>query len=820
VTGLSLGNRRLHRAIGLGCLVIAVLALGPRSTAEAAPLPSGFQDEVVFSGLTQPTAVRFASDGRVFVAEKSGLIKVFDSLADPSPTVFADLRTNVHNYWDRGMLGLALDPGFPARPYVYVLYTYDHILGDTAAAPRWGTAGATTDSCPSPPGPNTDGCVVSGRLSRLTAAGDVMTGSEQVLIEDWCQQYPSHSVGSLAFGSDGALYASAGDGASFAFTDWGQAGIPLNPCGDPPSGVGGTLAPPTAEGGSLRSQDLRTSGDPVTLDGSVIRIDPDTGAALPTNPLAGSADPNARRIIAEGLRNPFRMTVRPGTNEIWLGDVGLGTWEEINVIPDSTDGVLENFGWPCYEANSRPSGYDSADLTICEALYGDTAAVTAPLFAYNHASEVVPGDGCPVGGSSTSGVAFARETGSPYPAAYDGALFFADYSRGCIWVMKKNPGGRPAPELIEPFVTPAASPVDLQTSPAGELFYADFNGGTIHRITYGDVQPPPTPCPTGQYRAEYFNNLTLSGAPVTSPCETSPIDHDWGLGSPAAGVGPDNFSVRWTGTFNFAAGPLTFTSTSDDGIRVWLDNTLLIDKWIDQGATTYTATPTLTAGLHTIRVEYYDSGGGALARLTWPGGPVGAPPTATIAAPVVGTTWRVGEQIDFSGSATDASGAPLPAAAFSWTLVIHHCPSNCHTHPQQGFDGVQSGSFNAPDHEYPSYLELILTVTDSQGLSGTQSVLLYPKTVDLTFTSSPTGLALAVGPDVLKTTPFVQTVIQGSINTISASSPQTLAGADYAFSSWSDGLARTHNVTADAAGTYTATFGAAAAPCPTGQYRA
>src|SRR5439155_16304097 len=111
---------------------------------------------------------------------------------------------------------------------------------------------------------------------------------------------------------------------SFTFNDWGQAGNPPNPCGDPPGGVGVALSPPTAEGGALRSQDLQTSGDPVTLDGSVIRVDPSTGAALPDNPLASSSDPNARRIIAYGFRNPFRWTFRPGTNELWIGDVGAG----------------------------------------------------------------------------------------------------------------------------------------------------------------------------------------------------------------------------------------------------------------------------------------------------------------------------------------------------------------------------------------------------------------------------------------------------------------------------------------------------------------
>ena len=125
------------------------------------------------------------------MAEKSGLIKVFDNLSDPTPTLFADLSTNVHNFWDRGMLGFALDPGFPANPYVYVLYAHDAAIG--GIAPRWGTPGVLSDPCPTPPGATADGCVVSGRLSRLQAAGNTMTGPEQVLIEDWCQQYPSHS---------------------------------------------------------------------------------------------------------------------------------------------------------------------------------------------------------------------------------------------------------------------------------------------------------------------------------------------------------------------------------------------------------------------------------------------------------------------------------------------------------------------------------------------------------------------------------------------------------------------------------------------------
>jgi glucose/arabinose dehydrogenase len=743
----------------LTVFLAVVLLVGP-GLARAATLPPGFQESVVFSGLDHPSALRFSPDGRIFVAEKSGRIKVFDSLADTTPTLFADLSTNVYNFWDRGLLGLALDPAFPSQPYVYVLYTYDHELGSSAPAPRWGTPGVLSDPCPTPPGPTADGCVVSGRLSRLQASGNVMVGSEQVLIEDWCQQYPSHSIGSLAFGGDGALYVSGGDGASFNFVDYGQDGNPLNPCGDPPGGPGSVLSPPTAEGGALRSQDLRTSGDPVSLDGAILRVDPATGAGLPGNPLALSTDANARRIIAYGLRNPFRINVRPGTNEVWAGDVGWNDWEEINRVVDP-GGPMENFGWPCYEGQGRQSGYDGANLNVCENLYGQAGAVTSPHFAYHHSNKVVAGETCPTGSSSLAGIAFSFYQGGPYPASYDGALFFADYSRDCIWAMRKDANGVPAPGLLETFVGPAANPVDLQVSPAGELFYADFDGGTIRRIRFTAQNQVPTAVATA--------NPTSGAAPLTVAFDGSgstdpdgdPITHAWDL----------------------------------DGNGAYDDSTAV--------RPTYTYTQ---SGSYTVRLRVTDSGGASSIS-----DPIvitvgNTPPTATIGSPPSSLTWKVGDVINFSGSGTDTQDGNLPASALSWSLILHHCPSSCHTHPVQDFVGVASGSFTAPDHEYPSHLELRLTATDSGGLTDTRSVQLDPKTVALTLSSSPGGFFLVLNGTQLPA-PFTRTVIQGSTNTITAPSPQTKGKKSWQFISWSDGGAQTHNVTAPtSSATYVATF--------------
>jgi glucose/arabinose dehydrogenase len=747
----------------------ATRSSAPTSPAVTAAVPSGFSDTAVWSGLTLPTAIAFAPGGKVFVGEKGGTVKVFDSLSDSTPTQVVDLHPQVQDFWDRGLLGLAVDPGFgtAGRNYLYVLYTHDHNPEGSPAS--WG------DTCPTPPGPTTDGCPVTGNLSRIPVdpATGVANGGEQPLItDDWCQQFPSHSIGHLAFGPDGNLYVTGGDGASFNNADWGQFGggagspTPANPCGDPPSPIGTPLSPPSAEGGALRSQSpRRVAGHPILLGGAVLRVDPATGNGVAGNPMYNSANPSAdaSRIIGYGLRNPFRFTFRPGTSELWVGDVGWNSWEEVNRMTSPTPSPAVNFGWPCYEGAGRQPQYEAANLTICGNLY-TAGSATGPYYTYSHSASVVSGDGCPLNaGSVISAISFYN--GNSYPSAYRGALFFGDHSRNCIWAMLPGGNGLPSSGNLQAFVVdPNSHPVDLETDPAsGDLLYANFDGGQIRRIRYTATNNPPTAVATA--------NPTSGPAPLTVQFN----------GSGSSDPDGDALSYSW--------------DLNGDG--TYGDSTAANPSF------TYT-----TAGTYPVTLRVTDARGASSvsAPVTITVGAGNTPPTPVIDTPTSSLTWAVGDTINFSGHATDTQDGTLPASALSWKLIIHHCTTGCHTHDVQTISGVASGSFSAPDHDYPSYLEIQLTATDSGGMTATARVdNIQPKTVSLTFQSNPTSLQLTAGPTTARA-PFTITAIQSRIIQLTAPN-QKYRGKSYTFVSWSDAGAQTHTIRAPATPTsYTATF--------------
>lgn len=203
--------------------------------------------------------------------------------------------------------------------------------------------------------------------------------------------------------------------------------------------------------------------------------------------------------------------------------------------------------------------------------------------------------------------------------------------------------------------------------------YYEDGGLAVAKLTWEQVTPS-----IQHWRGEYFANLALSGTPALVR-DDAQIDFNWSSGSPAPGtIGVDKFSVRWTRTLDFAAGRYRFTMTTDDGVRLWVNNQLLINAWHDQAQTTYSEDIDLPGGPVPIKVEYYENGGVAVARLTW-----SLAPTPTY-------NWR-GEYYNnmaLSGSPTlvrdDAhinfdwgAGSPVPSAiaadGFSvrWTRTVN-----------------------------------------------------------------------------------------------------------------------------------------------------
>ena len=706
-------------------VVVALLGLA------GCDLPAGFHDYVVFDGLLRPTSVEFASDGRVFVVEKRGVVKVFDGLDDTTATTVADLRTNTYNSWDRGMLGLALHPDFPAVPDVFVAYTLDAAPGGTP--PTWGSAGVDNDVCPSPPGETDQGCVVGARISRLRLDGEIWDGVEHVLVEDWCQQFPSHSIGTLAFGADGALYAGGGDGASFNFADYGQRG---NPCGDP-----------EGEGGALRAQDLRTHRDPVGLGGTIIRIDPMTGEGLPTTPLARSADVNARRIVAMGLRNPYRFAFRPGTDDLWLGDVGWRTWEEINRT-SGADGTLDDFGWPCMEGGAPTRDYDLLDLPICERMY-DKGDVVPPTYTYRH-DQTIGDERCtPERGSSITGIDFAPAD-SPYPAEHRDGLFFADATRGCIWVMPAGQDGQLDPDAVTWFHQGAGTVVELEFGPGGELWYVDLYGGEIHRVGYSATNRPPQ-------------------AAVTA--------------TPASGEAPLTVVLDAGGSWDADPGDELTYAWDTDG-----------DGELDDATGPTTVVTYDTAGTRTVRVRVADAAGASDTATTTVR--VGtAPPQPVIASPEEGATMAVGGAVAFSGSASAAGVGDLPASALTWGIDLLHCTTadQCHRHPDVFTAvGVTSGAFTMPDHEYPAAVELRLSAT-WEGETRTVARRVDYTTGAVTLIADAPGVELGVA-GTIGASPLTTTLPVGSTVTVSAPPTVVTPSGTYELVSWSDGGAPTHDI--------------------------
>ena len=191
---------------------------------------------------------------------------------------------------------------------------------------------------------------------------------------------------------------------------------------------------------------------------------------------------------------------------------------------------------------------------------------------------------------------------------------------------------------------------------------------------------------------------------------------------------------------------------------------------------------------------------------------VGNPPIATILTPQDGITFQAGDVISFSGAATDQEDGTLPASAYTWNIDFLH---EGHVHPGIPQTGVKSGTFTIPTtgHDFSgnTRYRIALTVTDSDNLTSTTAVTIWPRKVNLTFNTVPAGLTLYLD-GIAKATPFVYDTLIGFNHTIEARN-QSSGTTNYLFSSWSDGGGQQHTLVVPGTDqTYTATYTAAAIP--------
>lgn len=443
------------RAFPLRTAAVLLLALAA-TPASAMTLPYGFTDTPLPFTFEVPTSIALLPSGRALVGEKAGDVWIADA---SERHLLWSAENEVANLGDVGLVGLAVDPHFATNRRLYFFYTVD----------------------PDSDGNDYDGPAANfGRLVRYTlSASDsnaLDPASRTVLMgTTWSDGWPTgsyaHHVDDIAWGADGTMLLSAGEGSHFIHPDAG---------GEDPDLFAPGRVDTSQDIGSFRARMLNSLG------GKVLRVDPETGLGLPSNPFFDGDPASARsRVWSYGLRNPFRIAVRPGTGAtdpalsdpgtLYIGDVGWNTWEELDVARDP--GM--NFGWPCMEGPFPNAPF----LTVTPAHDGcggpTPSPETSPTLAFHHFD---PAQSRPRGtrGSVITGGAFFPDT---WPAAYRGTYVFGDFNEGWVRVLETDA----VDHIVQTYelIPDADGPVDFATDPVnGDLWFVSLYTGVVHRLSF------------------------------------------------------------------------------------------------------------------------------------------------------------------------------------------------------------------------------------------------------------------------------------------------------------------------------------------------
>jgi uncharacterized protein with LGFP repeats/glucose/arabinose dehydrogenase/chitodextrinase len=345
----------------------------------------------------------------------------------------------------------------------------------------------------------------TARLSAVPVVGSPPTslGAERV-IWDLPVQADVHTLTGIVAAQDGTLWVTMGDAADFRFVD------PL----------------------ALRALDVNTGY------GKVLHLTPD-GRGVSSNPYFDPANPGSwrSRVYASGFRSPFRLSLDPTTGAPILGDVGWGTWEEVDVIRPGA-----SYGWPCWEGDTRTQGY--RDMAACQGVGN-----AGPLWTYVHG---------PLGTSVTGGVVY---TGSSYPAEYRGAYFYGDYASQRVYSLRHDGQGNLVRQPEAPgFSTGNGAPVAFGRAPGnGDIVYADILGSRLKRLVYEPGNRPPVADAVISSDPASTRTFTFDGS-GSSDLDGTPLTYAWDLGDGTSGTGA-RIVHTYGGT---ATAPLTARLTVTD----------------------------------------------------------------------------------------------------------------------------------------------------------------------------------------------------------------------------------------------------------------
>ncbi|WP_181410905.1 PQQ-dependent sugar dehydrogenase [Nocardioides humi] len=484
------------------------------------------------------------------------------------------------------------------------------------------------------------------------------------------------------------------------------------------------------------------------LAGTVLRIDPATGRGVPENPLyAGDGSGNASRVLALGLRNPFRFGVHGDL--LVIGDVGEGSVEEIDVLDLSAPAAAPaNFGWPCREGDDDTALGDVTDPAspwhACAAVRVDGGA-RAPSHAYPHATG---------GGSITAGTVLADAS---YPDGWRGRYVFGDYAQNRIWAADISAEGELTAVEVLADATAAEGPVKFLTGPDGLVWTLSIHTGSLRRIRHTGAVAADQ-CPVGTFRRTFhdldgpdsvfdrdlseidpywrwlfpYTEARLPAEPMAAAtCETAiALDTD---GSPwATPDAPDDrahpgdrFGTAWRGRLDLAAGTYRFAVRSSEWVRLWVDDEVVHDFYangIFDSVRDHDVA--LAPGTHTVRAELvHGDQDTATAEITW--ARTGGPPEVALTAPANGYVAATGE-VPFAIAVGDPDGDDEATLAAHTELAVdflHYSGGTYHAHPVQRLSGSLVGVVHVDDVHAPGagVVRLRASVTDSSGARTTSA---------------------------------------------------------------------------------------------------